>query len=46
MIKRAADVLEKLAVAALAIGLFQYRLYPVILGTLMLCGCFYLTRRA
>ncbi len=45
MTKRAADVLEKLGVGALLIGMFQFRLYPFLLGVAMLYGCFYLTRR-
>ncbi len=44
MKKRIADFLEKFAVAALAVGLFQERLLGVILCIVALSGCLYLQR--
>ena len=44
MKKRIADFLEKFAVAALAVGLFQEKGVAVALGTASLAICLYLQR--
>lgn len=45
MLKRIADWLEKLSVAALAVGLFQGKTTAVIMGILALAGCLWLTKQ-
>ena len=45
MLKRHADWLEKMSVAALAIGLFQGNTFGVIVGIACYLGCLYLTRK-
>ncbi|WP_298993221.1 hypothetical protein [uncultured Desulfovibrio sp.] len=45
MLKRLADWLEKLSVAALAVGLFQGKTAAVAVGVLALLGCLWLTKK-
>ena len=46
MIKRLADWLEKMSVAALAVGLFQQNGWGLIIGAAAFGGCMYLTHKA
>jgi hypothetical protein len=45
MTKRFADWLEKVSVAALAVGLFQNNGWGIVVATAALCGCMWLTKR-
>jgi hypothetical protein len=45
MQKRIADIMEKLGVAGLAVGLFQSAAFGYAIGLLCLAYCLYLTRR-
>ena len=45
MQKRIADIMEKLGVAGLAVGLFQSNFFGWAVGTLCIGYCLYLTRR-
>ena len=45
MTKRIADWLEKVSVAALAVGLFQNNGWGIVVATAALCGCMWLTKR-
>ena len=45
MTKRFADWLEKVSVAALAVGLFQNNGWGIVVATAALRGCMWLTKR-
>lgn len=45
MAKRLADWLEKISVAALAVGLFQLDMWGLVVGIVAFCWCMYLTKR-
>jgi hypothetical protein len=45
MLKRHADWLEKMSVAALAVGLFQSSVTGILVGIACYLGCLYLTRK-
>jgi hypothetical protein len=45
MKKRIADIMEKLGVAGLAVGLFRGEPIGYIIGALCIAYCLYLTRR-
>ncbi|NCD17936.1 MAG: hypothetical protein EOL91_11645 [Actinobacteria bacterium] len=43
LIKRTADWLEKISVASMAVGIFQNKIFGIILGTATIIFCYYLT---
>lgn len=45
MLKRTADWLEKMSVAAMAVGIFQGNNYGVVLGGACFLGSLYITRK-
>ncbi|MDO5484129.1 MAG: hypothetical protein Q4F27_04395 [Desulfovibrionaceae bacterium] len=45
MIKRLADWLEKMSVAALAVGIFQQKMEGVVIAVLAFGWCIWLTKR-
>lgn len=45
MSKRIADIVEKLGVAGLALGIYQGNVYGACVGMVLLLYCLYLTRR-
>ena len=45
MLKRTADWLEKMSVAAMAVGIFQSNDYGVALGVACFLGSLYITRK-
>jgi len=45
MQKRIADIMEKLGVAGLAVGLFSGEILGLMVGSLCIAYCLYLTRR-
>ena len=45
MLKRNADWLEKMSVAAMAVGLFQLNFWAVLVGIACYAGSMYITRK-
>lgn len=45
MLKRIADWLEKMSVAAMAVGVFQGQSIGIFLSVACLAGCLYLTKK-